>query len=68
MPLDRIPGQLLAASLTIDHRIFWIGPLVGGGLAGIVYEFAFLRPRSDEEYQLTEGGSARLQRTARRDH
>lgn len=38
-------GPALIAGAWDTHWIFWIGPLIGGGLAGIVYEFAFLRPK-----------------------
>ena len=38
-------GPALVAGAWENHWVFWIGPLVGGGLAGIVYEFGFLRPK-----------------------
>ena len=36
-------GPALAAGAWDNHWIFWVGPLVGGGLAALVYEFLFLR-------------------------
>ena len=36
-------GPALVAGAWSNHWIFWIGPLVGGGLAALVYEFLFLR-------------------------
>ena len=39
-------GPALVAGEWADHWIYWIGPLIGGGLAGLTYQFAFLnRPR-----------------------
>jgi len=36
-------GPAVAAGVWHDHWIFWIGPLTGGALAAIVYEYIFLR-------------------------
>ena len=36
-------GPALVAGAWDNHWIFWIGPLIGGGLAALVYEFVFLR-------------------------
>ena len=36
-------GPAVVAGAWSDHWVFWIGPLVGGGLAALVYEFLFLR-------------------------
>ncbi len=42
----RTIGPALIAGEWANHWIYWIGPLVGGGLAGLTYKFAFLnRPR-----------------------
>lgn len=38
-------GPALVAGAWDSHWIFWIGPLIGGGLAALVYEFLFLRRR-----------------------
>lgn len=36
-------GPALVAGAWDNHWIFWIGPLIGGALAALVYEFIFLR-------------------------
>lgn len=36
-------GPALMAGAWDNHWIFWVGPLIGGGLAALVYEFLFLR-------------------------
>lgn len=36
-------GPALVAGAWENHWVFWVGPLVGGGLAALVYEFVFLR-------------------------
>ena len=36
-------GPALVAGAWNNHWIYWIGPLVGGALAALVYEFFFLR-------------------------
>ncbi|MBI2296489.1 MAG: MIP family channel protein [Betaproteobacteria bacterium] len=36
-------GPALVAGAWADHWIFWVGPLLGGALAAVVYEFMFLR-------------------------
>lgn len=39
-------GPALVAGEWDNHWIYWIGPLIGGGLAGMVYQFSFMnRPR-----------------------
>ena len=35
-------GPALVAGEWANHWIYWIGPLIGGGLAGLTYKFAFL--------------------------
>lgn len=36
-------GPALVAGAWNNHWVFWVGPLIGGGLAALVYEFLFLR-------------------------
>lgn len=36
-------GPALVAGAWENHWIYWIGPLIGGGIAALVYEFGFLR-------------------------
>ncbi|XP_009381045.2 probable aquaporin TIP4-3 [Musa acuminata AAA Group] len=49
-------GPALAAWNWTDHWIYWVGPLAGGGLAGLVYEHLFIvsthvpLPREDEGF------------------
>ena len=36
-------GPALVAGAWANHWIYWVGPLIGGALAALVYEFIFLR-------------------------
>ncbi|MBI4337581.1 MAG: MIP family channel protein [Chloroflexi bacterium] len=36
-------GPAVVAGVWADHWVFWVGPLVGGGLAALVYEYIFMR-------------------------
>ncbi|MFC1913912.1 MIP family channel protein [Chloroflexota bacterium] len=36
-------GPAVIANFWSHHWIFWLGPLIGGGLAAVVYEYVFLR-------------------------
>ncbi len=36
-------GPALVAGEWENHWIFWVGPLIGGAVAALVYEFVFLR-------------------------
>ena len=39
-------GPALVAGEWADHWIYWIAPMIGGALAGLVYQFSFInRPR-----------------------
>ena len=39
-------GPSLVAGEWVDHWIYWVGPLLGGAIAGLLYQFAFInRPR-----------------------
>ena len=33
----RVFGPALAANFWHDHYVYWLGPLIGGGLGGLVY-------------------------------
>jgi len=35
-------GPALVADAWDDHWVYWLGPLIGGGLAALAYYFAFL--------------------------
>ncbi|TXG58429.1 hypothetical protein EZV62_016258 [Acer yangbiense] len=37
-----------------NHWVYWAGPLVGGGLAGIIYEFVFIGHNTHEQLPTTE--------------
>lgn len=41
-------GPALAAGVWADHWVYWVGPLIGGPLAGLVYEGLFMGPTSHE--------------------
>uniref|UniRef100_A0A0A9CRJ7 Tip4d n=1 Tax=Arundo donax TaxID=35708 RepID=A0A0A9CRJ7_ARUDO len=41
-------GPALAAGVWADHWVYWVGPLIGGPLAGLVYEGLFMGPVSHE--------------------
>ena len=39
-------GPALMSGQWADHWIYWVGPLIGGAIAGLVYQFVFInRPR-----------------------
>jgi aquaporin TIP len=46
-------GPALVANEWADQWVYWIGPLLGGGLAGLVYYFVYLT-RPDEEEIIEE--------------
>lgn len=35
-------GPALVAEIWDDHWIYWLGPLIGGGVAALVYQYVFL--------------------------
>ncbi|KAK1375809.1 Tonoplast intrinsic protein 41 [Heracleum sosnowskyi] len=44
-------GPALIAGVWTDHWVYWVGPLIGGGLAGLVYENFFI----DRSYVVISG-------------
>ena len=42
-------GPALVAGAWNDHWVYWLGPLIGGGLAAFVYYFTFMWGREEEE-------------------
>lgn len=36
-------GPAVAANIWGDHWVYWLGPLIGAGIAAIVYEFVFMQ-------------------------
>ncbi len=45
-------GPAIVANIWTDHWIYWLGPLIGAGVAALVYEFVFLhREEEDSEIQ-----------------
>ncbi len=41
-------GLALAAGEWADHWVYWVGPIVGGVVAAVLYEVVFLRWRKEE--------------------
>ncbi len=41
-------GPALVADFWDDHWVYWLGPLIGGGLAALVYYFTFMWGREEE--------------------
>jgi glycerol uptake facilitator-like aquaporin len=46
-------GPALVANEWDDQWVYWVGPLLGGALAGLVYYFVYLS-RPDEEEVIEE--------------
>lgn len=41
-------GPAAIANVWDDHWVYWVGPFIGGGLAGLVYTFTYLAARTEE--------------------
>ncbi|KAG0453825.1 hypothetical protein HPP92_025129 [Vanilla planifolia] len=46
-------GPALVSFVWTDHWIYWVGPLIGGGLAGVIYELLFIS-HSHEQLPTTD--------------
>ena len=46
-------GPALVSWSWSNHWVYWVGPLIGGGLAGLIYEFAFIS-HSHEQLPTTD--------------
>eukprot|EP01018_Ginkgo_biloba_P020621 Gb_26585 [translate_table: standard] len=42
-------GPALVSWTWLHHWIYWVGPLIGGGIAGFVYQFIFIAPEPTHE-------------------
>jgi len=40
-------GPALVSSTTADHWVFWVGPLLGGALGGVLYRFGLMNTKDD---------------------
>ncbi len=40
--------EVLVSGFWDDHWVYWLGPLIGGGLAALVYYLTFMRGREEE--------------------
>lgn len=41
-------GPAIVANVWTDHWVYWLGPLIGGGLAALVYQFVFLEGEEED--------------------
>ena len=48
-------GPALAAGEWADHWVYWVGPIVGGVVAAVLYEMVFIRWRTGENGGGTSG-------------
>ena len=46
-------GPAVVANIWTDHWIYWLGPLIGAGVAALVYEFVFLQ-REEENGEIQD--------------
>ncbi|TVU23002.1 hypothetical protein EJB05_32728 [Eragrostis curvula] len=48
-------GPALATGVWTDHWVYWVGPLIGGPLAGLVYEGVFMGPDTHQPLPRDDG-------------
>jgi aquaporin TIP len=48
-------GPAIVANVWTDHWVYWIGPLVGGGVAGLLYEFFFMYRMEEDAPAVASG-------------
>lgn len=36
-------GPAVVANVWDDHWVYWLGPLIGAGIAALVYEYIFMQ-------------------------
>merc|ERR1711937_571350 len=41
-------GPAVAAGYWHSHYVYWVGPIIGGVLAGLLWKFVFAKPESDD--------------------
>ncbi|KAK8588729.1 hypothetical protein V6N13_087631 [Hibiscus sabdariffa] len=47
-------GPALVSWSWNNHWVYWVGPLIGGGLAGLIYEFVFINQTGHEQLPATD--------------
>ncbi|MSQ22896.1 MAG: MIP family channel protein [Dehalococcoidia bacterium] len=41
-------GPALATGMWADHWVYWVGPIIGGLIAGVLYDMVYIKGRKDE--------------------
>jgi len=55
-PVSSAIGPELVQNFWTDAWVYWVGPLIGGGLAALAYDRLYLRPASPEPVGPPETG------------
>lgn len=45
-------GPALVSNLWENHWVYWVGPMIGGLVAGVIYRFVLKSSKGDESYDL----------------
>ena len=48
-------GPALISNTWEDHWVFWVGPLAGAALAGLIYYFVYLNDREEDDALAVDG-------------